>query len=172
VAALAPPATADCPGEGSCLIADLTPGCKDVACCEAVCKKDPVCCNLSWDQGCVDLAVQLCDVCPAPGGCLVFHPNPGCEDAACCDAVCAVMPLCCQTIWDGACAGEAELQCMNLCLGDTNDDGTVDVQDMVQVIIDWGCEDPPGPCLGDVDSDGDVEVNDLVFVILNWGACG
>jgi hypothetical protein len=57
------------------------------------------------------------------------------------------------------------------CPADLNDDGNVNVQDMVALILDWGCVDPPGPCAGDVNGDGVVNVQDLVQLILAWGVC-
>jgi hypothetical protein len=50
--------------------------------------------------------------------------------------------------------------------GDTNDDGYVNVIDLLVVIGDWGCT---SACVGDVDGDGTVSVNDLLVVIANWG---
>lgn len=56
------------------------------------------------------------------------------------------------------------------CAGDVTGDGTVDVEDLVQVILDWGpCGDP---CPSDTDGNGFVDVEDLVAVILGWGECG
>ena len=47
----------------------------------------------------------------------------------------------------------------------------VDVDDVVNVVLNWGCTVPPGPCPGDVNSDFIVNVDDLVLIILNWGQC-
>ncbi|UCG33406.1 MAG: hypothetical protein JSU68_02000, partial [Phycisphaerales bacterium] len=41
-------------------------GCDTAACETNVCAQDPDCCNIEWDQGCVDLAATLC-----PGLCAV-----------------------------------------------------------------------------------------------------
>jgi hypothetical protein len=57
------------------------------------------------------------------------------------------------------------------CPADLNGSGSVDVEDLVTVILDWGCPDPPGPCPGNVNGDGQVDVQDLVDVILSWGPC-
>jgi hypothetical protein len=50
---------------------------------------------------------------------------------------------------------------------DINQDGVVDVQDLVLLVTAWGpCA--PGPCAADVDGDGSVGVTDLVLIITNW----
>jgi subtilisin-like proprotein convertase family protein len=65
----------------------------------------------------------------------------------------------------------------NACLGgedcpaDIDGSNAVDVDDLVAVILGWGCANPPGPCPADVDDSGLVDVDDLVAVILAWGAC-
>ena len=56
--------------------------------------------------------------------------------------------------------------------GDVNGDGTVDVQDLVLVIVNWGPCPDLGPCTGDLDGNGAVDVTDLVEVIVNWGTGG
>jgi hypothetical protein len=53
------------------------------------------------------------------------------------------------------------------CLGDTNGDGEVNVEDLVNVIVAWG----PADAAADVNDDGSVDVADLVIVLLAWGAC-
>ncbi len=56
------------------------------------------------------------------------------------------------------------------CPADLNHDGTIDVLDLVQLIVAWGA--CPAPCAADVTGDGAVDVLDLVQVILGWGPCG
>lgn len=52
-------------------------------------------------------------------------------------------------------------------VGDVDDDGTVDVSDLVALILAWGpC--PAGACPADLDGSGIVDVSDLVMLILNW----
>ncbi len=59
--------------------------------------------------------------------------------------------------------------CPAPCIGDTNNSGEVDVDDLIAVILGWG---PCGAkCPGDVDDSGTVDVDDLIAVILNWGPC-
>ena len=40
---------------------------------------------------------------PLAGACNEANGTPGCSDAACCEAVCAVDSFCCDTEWDAAC---------------------------------------------------------------------
>jgi hypothetical protein len=55
--------------------------------------------------------------------------------------------------------------------GDANGDGTVDVADLVAVVLAWGPCPPicPPACPADVNDDCAVDVGDLVTVVLNWG---
>jgi hypothetical protein len=62
------------------------------------------------------------------------------------------------------------------CVGDSNHDGVVDVDDIIDVILNWGsCDTPPFGCAGDVDpapcGNGTIDTDDLIAVILNWGEC-
>jgi hypothetical protein len=55
--------------------------------------------------------------------------------------------------------------------GDATGDGTVDVDDLVAIILAWGpCPSPPTAegCPADLDHSESVDVDDLVLVILNW----
>ena len=49
-----------CGSAGDCFAKHATAGCQDAFCCANVCQIDPVCCQKSWDQQCVDLAVSQC----------------------------------------------------------------------------------------------------------------
>jgi hypothetical protein len=61
------------------------------------------------------------------------------------------------------------------CLPDINGSGTVDVDDLLAVIANWGsCPLLPSLCIGDIAPlpvDGEINVDDLLAVISNWGAC-
>ena len=51
------PATAGCGGAtGACDVVHSTVGCNNSACCSAICNFNPLCCEVGWDQSCVDLA--------------------------------------------------------------------------------------------------------------------
>jgi len=53
------------------------------------------------------------------------------------------------------------------CTEDVNDDGVVDVSDILEVVGAWG--DSGGP--SDINEDGIVNVTDLLAVVDAWGAC-
>lgn len=61
---------------------------------------------------CVDVAA-----CPRPacinrdGDCFGEHATTGCENAFCCEKVCAADPLCCTSDWDVTCADRARTLC-------------------------------------------------------------
>ncbi|MFO0873233.1 MAG: hypothetical protein U0575_04595 [Phycisphaerales bacterium] len=48
---------------------------------------------------------------PGSGGCFVTH-GPGCEDAACCNTVCAADATCCDVAWDADCVASASTLCL------------------------------------------------------------
>ena len=53
------------------------------------------------------------------------------------------------------------------CVGDINNDATVDITDLLAIVGDWNTG--PGPA--DVNGDGNVDVADLLTVIDAWGDC-
>jgi hypothetical protein len=48
---------------------------------------------------------------PLAGSCCVEHETPYCADDSCCDAVCAVDPVCCSSSWDAYCVNAAARLC-------------------------------------------------------------
>ena len=44
----------------SCIELHAAGGCNDFGCCNVVCGFNPDCCNVAWDQACIDLAVSEC----------------------------------------------------------------------------------------------------------------
>lgn len=54
------------------------------------------------------------------------------------------------------------------CVGDVNDDGIVDISDLVLVLSEFGCT---AECDYDVNGDGVVDVADVLMVLLNFGPC-
>ena len=57
--------------------------------------------------------------------------------------------------------------CGGGCPADVDGSGTVDVEDLILVVLAWGTGDPAA----DVDGNGIVNVQDLVTVVLAWGKC-
>jgi|GEM_PF-526914 len=99
----------------SCLTVHPTPGCNDAACCAVVCAVDPSCCVDGWDSVCVANAINLCGPCGTTASfqsCFAAGSDPGCDDAACCAAVCAIDPFCCAIDWDAACVAIAKFECL------------------------------------------------------------
>ena len=54
------------------------------------------------------------------------------------------------------------------CYGDTNCDGSVDIEDLLRVLGDFGCS---GSCSADINGDGSVDIEDLLVVISQWNGC-
>jgi len=107
---------AACPGTGPCLGANVTVGCENEVCCNAVCNVDAFCCEFEWDALCSDRARGLPLCLPAfpacdesSGGCLMANGTPGCGDIDCCSIVCDVSPFCCDVAWDQYCADTAAM---------------------------------------------------------------
>jgi hypothetical protein len=157
------------PAAGSCFEIHEGSACSSKGCCGAVCVQDPFCCDVTWDANCVDLAQAMC-TCggSAAGDCFTSHLSPGCSDPDCCAAVCAILPICCDVQWIGLCIAIAQNQCASKPDGDVNDDGVTNVDDLVIVVLDWGCQAPPPGCQGDANADAVTNVADLVTVILGW----
>ncbi|MGP1346004.1 MAG: trypsin-like serine peptidase [Phycisphaerales bacterium] len=163
------------PEAGSCCENNGTPFCDDQACCELICAADPFCCNTSWDQICADAAIDQCVNCFAcgsaeAGSCCESNGTPYCNDAACCESVCAVDPFCCNTTWDDLCAeGAAELcgaLCGVACDGDLDGDGDTDSDDLGILLSAFASTGA-----GDLDNDGDTDSDDLGILLSDFG-CG
>ena len=117
-----PSCTADVSGCGepnqdgstrSCFEPQTGPSCSDADCCNAVCNILPGCCNVVWDQSCADLAAITCETCGSTtASCYVTHSTASCSDASCCQRVCAIDPLCCNSAWDSDCVDLATTNCL------------------------------------------------------------
>ncbi len=55
---------------GACNVVHVGVGCDNPVCCTNICNFNPLCCEIGWDQGCVDLAIELCGYysCPVVAG--------------------------------------------------------------------------------------------------------
>ena len=58
----------------------------------------------------------------------------------------------------------ADICCSDI---DINNDGVINVVDLLAVIDQWGTTNSPA----DINSDGIVNVSDLLIVVSNWGVC-
>jgi len=57
--------------------------------------------------------------------------------------------------------------------GDVNNDGCIDISDLVLVTQHWGETGPPGRILEDANCDGVIDISDLVIVAQHWReGCG
>ncbi|MCW5900265.1 MAG: T9SS type A sorting domain-containing protein [Flavobacteriales bacterium] len=101
-------AISDSCGGQSCVEA---PNCvlADQAAYNTVVANDPFCCETFWDGLCQSAFDEISDSCTGSGvgPCCSSHQGVGCEDAACQAVICASDPFCCNTQWDGICAGSA-----------------------------------------------------------------
>ena len=104
-------------GAGDCMEANGNAGCESLSCCEAICQIDHYCCEINWDESCAAAAEGICGggfaVCgdAASGACDAENGSAGCDDADCCDAVCAQDFQCCTGEWDAICVAEAASLC-------------------------------------------------------------
>ena len=58
-------------------------------------------------------------------------------------------------------------ECYSSCPADINEDGNVNVTDLLEVVASWGeCT-----CPADINGDGEVNVTDVLIVISGWGPC-
>ncbi|MDA1008151.1 MAG: hypothetical protein O2800_03980 [Planctomycetota bacterium] len=72
---------------------------------------------------------QVCgEVCGTGGSCFAENTAPGCSDAACCEAVCLIDPLCCSNGWDAPCAKLAGVTCTS---GPPLNDACANASDLV-----------------------------------------
>ncbi|MCH2134074.1 MAG: hypothetical protein MK116_10030 [Phycisphaerales bacterium] len=57
------------------------------------------------------------------------------------------------------------------CPADIVDDGTINVDDLLQMLAAYGLTDPGSILVGDLNGDFLVDVNDLLLLLGNWGSC-
>ncbi len=135
------------------------PGCDDVDCTVAVCTAEPLCCQISgWQDVCVDLAADLCAICPND---LPLSPGSPCIDAGDNTAV----PVDITTDLDGKPRFVDDL-------------GTIDTGNGDPPIVDMGAYEFQGalPCPWDCDggesTDGTVGIVDFLTLLAQWGGPG
>ena len=63
--------------------------------------------------------------------------------------------------------------CVNCCPTDVNGDGSINVLDLIDLLLCFGLPAVPGCEAEDVNGDGDVNVLDLIDLLLDFAtACG
>ncbi|MBK8234411.1 MAG: hypothetical protein IPK74_02535 [Deltaproteobacteria bacterium] len=87
------------------------PGCGDRLLAQCVCASDPFCCDVAWDDVCVDaIAANGCGDCMPPPSddvtCCTPSMAPGCLDPEIQTCVCAIDAYCCDGQWDELCTDE------------------------------------------------------------------
>ena len=101
-----------------CFLIGVTACCDNAACCNAVCVVDPACCEVLWDQACIERASLICTEpdcgSTTAGDCCRTHGNPFCADAKCCQTVCKLDPFCCEVVWDVQCVNAVLQYCVDL----------------------------------------------------------
>ena len=63
---------------------------------------------------------------------------------------------------------EGDGPCQEACASDLNENGVVNVSDLLAVIAAWG---PCQNCPEDINENGVVDVSDILIVIAEWGPC-
>lgn len=115
------------PDPSACCTPGDQPGCLDDPALETcVCGLDAFCCDMQWDDMCVESAQDNCGlVCMNAGGdCCSPSGGLGCNDMVVSDCVCAFDAFCCEMQWDGQCVDEAQNDCMLDCSGGDGMGGT------------------------------------------------
>ncbi len=119
-----------CRPQNSCCLAAETPGCNDYEIESCVCAENPWCCEMKWDDVCVQMiSVMECGECVSPCesdctlpecenneacACDSPHNAPGCGDTEIQECVCEENCYCCEAEWDEVCVEQVEaLGCMD-----------------------------------------------------------
>ena len=108
-----------CRPENSCCETSETPGCNDYEIESCVCEKNPWCCEMKWDDICVQMVENLeCGDCTCPClsdctlpecadneacACDTPHAAPGCNSTMIQQCVCDHNTYCCEAEWDDIC---------------------------------------------------------------------
>ena len=144
---------------GDCCSPTQAAGCLDADVEACVCEADPFCCEVEWDEACVDdTSLYECGCAEPPGttdggtdtggpsDCCDASVEPGCVDPGIEACVCALDNFCCETSWDQQCTGLVNEGGCGMC---SYPPGTGDCCEENATI---GCDDPDIQdcvCVGD-----------------------
>lgn len=148
------------PTPGDCCVAGEAAACDDSAVAECVCAFDGFCCDVEWDQTCVDLVQeQQCgcgfevsdtDTGGPTSDCCMPTSEPGCIDTEIQDCVCAVDAFCCDTAWDNQCVALVNTNECSVCVYPLGDQACCEVHDTAgcseQEVHDCVCATDPFCC--------------------------
>lgn len=104
-----------------CCAPSAMPGCPDPATQQCVCAMDPYCCDVVWDDACVEIATwSECEACiapepPPPDDCCRGLGGRGCADLDVQSCVCEIDPYCCDVAWDEYCAEQVDAHGCGAC---------------------------------------------------------
>jgi hypothetical protein len=82
-----------------------------------VCEIDASCCDTEWNEGCVTIATESCNVCNTDD-CCAPQGDAGCADAAIQACVCELDGFCCKEMWDEICIDAAVAECKASCVSE------------------------------------------------------
>jgi hypothetical protein len=108
-------------GAVDCCTPSEAPGCHEAGAEACVCALDPYCCDVAWDDACVEVATWSdCAAClvpepPRPEDCCRGLGGHGCADEYVQDCVCAIDPYCCDVAWDEYCVEQVDLHGCGAC---------------------------------------------------------
>lgn len=144
-------------------------GCTDPEVEACVCEYASWCCEGSFDDFCVEIAIGECsaECAPGEGDCCAASTEPGCNDAAIQNCVCGIDSYCCLGEYDEFCVAAAVAEC------DLSCDLSEPDSDCCNEGASPGCTDPEiEACVCDIDPICCVSPFDHNCVGLSVDLCG
>jgi hypothetical protein len=143
---------------------DSTAGCSDGSCVYPGCD-DSAACNFNIAAGCNDGS------CVYPG-CMNstacnYDSTAGCDDGSCILGGCNDSTACNYDSSAGCDDGSCEYTSCAPCQGDFDENGVIDVQDLLMLLADFGCS---GTCIADLDNDGGTATSDILLFLGLFGS--
>lgn len=109
----------DNPATNQCCEASGAPGCNDDGVLACVCALDSFCCQVAFDEICVNLALTSCGATCSNAGaesdCCAASDAPGCTEQTVHDCMCATDLSCCTSGFDDVCVAQAIAECGAQC---------------------------------------------------------
>lgn len=141
-----------------------TAGCDDGSCNYPGCQ-DSAACNYDSNAGCSDGS------CNYPGcmnmAACNYDSTAACDDGSCILGGCNDSTACNYDSTAACDDGSCEYASCAPCAGDFNLDGVVDVQDLLMLLADFGCN---GACIADMSGDGTTSTPDILLFLSVFGS--